>query len=168
MTTVAKKSANTSATDKPKRKAPRTAWKKGDPSPNPAGAPKRGESWAEIIKQYGDLTPSEAAVQSLELVKKLLSIGDGVTLKQAVVLRVYADLLHAPTPGLLTAFMERADGKVADKLELHDWRVQYGQNGADPDTLVEMVNTMQAMGEGGKQAWEQFKAMLAQAQTNHE
>src|SRR5690348_13759826 len=95
-----------------------TSWKKGDPSPNPAGAPKRGESWAELIKQYGDLTPSEASALSLELAKKLLAIGDGMTLKQAVVLRVYADLLHAPTPGLLNALMERADGKVADKLQI--------------------------------------------------
>lgn len=29
-------------------------WKKGGPSPNPAGAPKRGASWREIIDIVGD------------------------------------------------------------------------------------------------------------------
>ena len=29
-------------------------WKKGGPSPNPAGAPKRGMSWREIIDEVGD------------------------------------------------------------------------------------------------------------------
>lgn len=118
------KSDNRSVTDKPKRKAPRTAWKKGQPSPNPAGAPKRGESWAEIIKRIGEMTPPEAAALSLELTKKLLAIGDGVTLKQAVVLRAFADLLHEPTAGMLVALMDRADGKVTQPVSL-TWQSPY-------------------------------------------
>lgn len=47
------KSANRPATQKPKRKAPSTAWKKGQ-SGNPAGAPKRGMSWREIIDEVGE------------------------------------------------------------------------------------------------------------------
>lgn len=100
-----------------------TSWKPGQ-SGNPKGSPKRGESWQEIIKAYGDLTPSEAAALSLELTKKLLSIGDGVTLKQAVVLRVYADLLYEPNPGLLNSFMERAEGKVSQPIEL-TWQAPF-------------------------------------------
>ena len=99
-----------------KRKPPKTAWKKGQ-SGNPSGAPKRGESWAEIIKYVGDLTPSEAAEMSQQVAGKLRSIGDGVTLKQAVVLRVFAALMFEPQPGLLNAFMERTEGKVKDTIE---------------------------------------------------
>ncbi len=48
---------------------------------------------------------------------KLAAIGDGVTLKQAVVLRVFSALMFDPQPGLLNAFMERAEGKVKDIVE---------------------------------------------------
>lgn len=130
-----KKSANTKPTGKPKRKAPPTAWKPGQ-SGNPKGAPKRGQSWTELIKEFGELTPSEAAAKSLELSKQLLSIGDGVTLKQAVVLRVYAALLFEPQPGLLSQILDRAEGKVAQPLELKDWRTEAAAAGADPDALV--------------------------------
>ena len=109
-------SANTQSAHT-KRKPPKTAWKKGQ-SGNPSGAPKRGESWAEIIKYVGDLTPNEAAEMSQQVAGKLRSIGDGVTLKQAVVLRVFAALMFEPQPGLLNAFMERTEGKVKDQVEL--------------------------------------------------
>ncbi|MEK7500022.1 MAG: hypothetical protein AAB649_05455, partial [Patescibacteria group bacterium] len=91
-------------------------WPKGK-SGNPKGAPKRGESWTEIIKRYGEMTPGEAAQESIELARRFLAIGEGVTLKQAVVLRVYAALLFEPQAGLLNAFMERAEGAVARRLE---------------------------------------------------
>lgn len=111
-----KKPAKTQTTGKRGGKRS-TSWKPGQ-SGNPAGAPKRGQSWTELIKEYGELTPSEAAAKSLELSKQLLSIGDGVTLKQAVILRVYASLLFEPQPGLFNAFVERAEGKVKDQVEL--------------------------------------------------
>jgi len=126
-----KSAANSKRSVKPRGKP----WPKGV-SGNPIGAPKRGQSLAELIKEFGELTPSEAAQKSLELSKQLLSIGDGVTLKQAVVLRVYGSLLFEPQPGLLNAFMDRAEGKVADKLEIADWRQQAQEAGIDPDALV--------------------------------
>ena len=82
------------------------------------------------------MTPSEAAAKSLELSQQLLKIGDGVTLKQAVVLRVYASLLFEPQPGLFNTLLERAEGKVADKLIVDDWREEARKLGADPDALV--------------------------------
>ena len=90
-------------------------WKKGE-SGNPKGAPKRGESWAEVIKRFGEMTPAEASAHSLELSQKFLSIGEGVTLKQAVVLRVYGSLLFEPDARLLNAFMDRAEGKVTQPI----------------------------------------------------
>lgn len=119
-------------------------WKKGGPSPNPAGAPKRGESWAEIIKRVGEYTPPEAAARSLELAKKLLSIGDGVTLKEAAILRVYGAILFEPQPGLLNILIERAEGKVSDKLEITDWRAEAQAAGLDPDEVLRAFQAKQA------------------------
>lgn len=85
---------------------------KNDPRNNMAGAPKRGESWAEIIKRIGEMTPVEAADRANEIAKQLRKIGGGVTLKEAVVIRVYTALLFEPQQGLLNTFMERAEGKV--------------------------------------------------------
>lgn len=130
---------------KPKRKAPPKAWKPGQ-SGNPKGAPKRGESWAEIIKRVGEYTPSEAAERSLSLAKQLLEIGDGVTLKEAVTLRVYASLLFEPQPGLLNAFMDRTEGKVSQPVEM-SWKDEARKNGIDPDEIVAQFVT--AMGAGG-------------------
>jgi len=91
------------------KKRPQT-WKPGQ-SGNPDGAPKRGESWAEIITRIGDMTPIAAAEYCKAIAAKLKKIGDAVTLKEAVVMRVYAALLFEPTPGLLNSFMDRVEGK---------------------------------------------------------
>lgn len=99
-----------------KRKAPPKAWKPGQ-SGNPKGAPKRGESWAEIIKRIGDMTPIEAADHAKAIANKLRAMGDGLTLKEAVVVRVYAALLFEPQASLLNSFMERAEGKVVQPVE---------------------------------------------------
>lgn len=107
------KSANTSTTEK--RAAPKTAWKKGQ-SGNPKGAPKRGQSWAEVIQEIGEMTPDEARAMS-EKIFSQVRLGGAITLKQAVVMRVYAAMLFEPQPGLLNAFMERVEGKVKDQVE---------------------------------------------------
>lgn len=109
---MAKSAANSKRTAKPRGKP----WKPGQ-SGNPAGAPKRGQSWAEIIKQYGDMTPVEAADRANEIAKEIRKIGSGVTLKEAVVVRVYAALLFEPSASLLNSFMERAEGKVKEEIE---------------------------------------------------
>lgn len=130
-----KKSANTKATGKAKRKPPPTAWKPGQ-SGNPRGAPKRGESWQEIYKKVGDMTPKEAADYCTAVAGQLSKIGTQVTLKEAVVLRVYAALLFEPDARLLNVVMDRDEGKVADKHQIQiDWREQARQDGHDPDEI---------------------------------
>jgi hypothetical protein len=99
---------------KTKRKGNKT-WVKGGASPNPKGAPKRGQSWKEIIHEIGEMTPDEARAISAKLFEQV-PLHDEVTLKQAVVMRVYASLLFEPQPGLLNAFMERVEGKVAQPI----------------------------------------------------
>jgi hypothetical protein len=108
-------SANTHKADR-KRRLPRTAWKKGQ-SGNPTGAPKRGESWSEIIKRIGDMTPDEAATKFGEVAKQIRNMPDGVTLKELVVMRVYASMLFEPAPGLFSHLLDRVDGAVTQKIE---------------------------------------------------
>lgn len=96
-------------------------WKPGQ-SGNPKGAPKRGQSWAEIIKEIGELTPDEARAMSQKIFAQI-QLGNEITLKQAVVLRVYASMLFEPQPGLINAFMDRADGKVSQPIETWQDRV---------------------------------------------
>lgn len=113
MTTASKSAANSKKSTKPRGKP----WAKGV-SGNPAGAPKRGESWAEIIKRVGEYTPPEAAARSLELAKQLLKIGGGVTLKEAAIIRIFGAVLFEPQPGLVNILIERAEGKVKEQVEL--------------------------------------------------
>ena len=110
----AKASANTAKADK--RKAPRSAWKPGQ-SGNPAGAPKRGESWAEIIKRIGDMEPGEAAHTFGEIAKQLRNMPAGVTLKEFVVMRIYAAMLFEPSSSLWGHMLDRVDGKVKDEID---------------------------------------------------
>ena len=105
---------NTKTTAKPRGK-PFTA---NDPRRNNLGAPKRGESWGEIIKRIGDMTPAEAAEHAQVIAGKLKQMGSGITLKEAVVIRCYAALLFEPQPGLLNSFMDRAEGKVRDQVDV--------------------------------------------------
>jgi hypothetical protein len=130
--------AGSAANSKPKGKPRGKPWPKGT-SGNPAGAPKRGESWAEIIKRVGDLTPSEAAEAALLLAKDLLKLGDGVTLKQAAVMSMFRQSINDPQPGLLNILIERAEGKVATPLEIRDWRAEAAEAGFDPDKIIETV-----------------------------
>ena len=110
-------------------------WAKGTPSPNPHGAPKRGQSLKDIAKTIGDMTPTEAADWCSEIANRIKSIGDGVTLKEAVVLRIYTSLLFEPDARLFDAIMNRDEGKVSQPVEVYDWRKDALEIGRDPDDL---------------------------------
>lgn len=103
---------NTPPTGKKKRGGrTRTSWKPGQ-SGNPKGAPKRGESWAELIKLYGDMTPEEIAQKAKTIAGELKKIGDGISMKEAVIIRIYAALMFEPSSSLWKELMERTEGKV--------------------------------------------------------
>lgn len=110
---TSKPAANTGATVK-KRGRP---WPKGV-SGNPKGAPKRGQSWRELISELGEYDGPGAAQRAGFLAKQFNKLTPGVSLKELVVLRVYAALIDDPQPGLLNSFMERVEGKVADELKM--------------------------------------------------
>lgn len=98
------------------RKPTPASWKPGQ-SGNLAGAPKRGESWAEIIKRIGDMEPGEAAHTFGEIAKQLRNMPAGVTLKEFVVMRIYAAMLFEPSSSLWGHMLDRVDGKVKDEID---------------------------------------------------
>ena len=113
----------------------KTSWKPGQ-SGNPKGGPKRGQSWQEIYKTIGNMTPQEAADYCRAVAGKIASIGDKVTLKEAVVLRVYTALLFDPDARLLNVVMDRDEGKVTQTVTEIPWREYAKQMGYDPDALM--------------------------------
>lgn len=82
-------------------------WPKGV-SGNPAGAPKRGESWAETIQRIGEMTDAEFV--------KLKHANP--TQKQQAIMAIYMALKNDPQPGVFNAIMDRTEGKVKDQVEL--------------------------------------------------
>ena len=119
-------------------------WKKGQPSPNPAGAPKRGESWGEIIKKIGNMTGEEVAQYAetfREIAKDLGKLGK-MTLKESAVLRAYHAFLQEPNASLWNVLLDRDEGKVPDVLEATvtmGWREDAKQKGYDPDYFYEQA-----------------------------
>lgn len=93
------------------------------------------------------MTAPEAAASSLELAKQFLKLGDGITLKRAVVLRVYGALLFEPNPGLLNALMNRAEGMPSQTVTVNDWREEAKQRGYDPDELVRQFAAAMVAGD---------------------
>lgn len=116
-----KKPANTQKTGKRGGKT-KTSWRPGQ-SGNPAGAPKRGDSWAETIKAIGEMDgPSIAQLWDTQH-REFGKLPDGITMKQLVVMTVYAALLREPSPGNWRELMERAEGKVSQPIETWQDRI---------------------------------------------
>jgi hypothetical protein len=91
--------------------------KGGDPRINVKGAPKRGDSWAETIKAIGELDgPSIASLWDTQH-KEFGHLPEGISMKQLVVMTVYAALLRDPSPGNWRELMDRADGPVKELVE---------------------------------------------------
>ena len=109
-----------------KKKAPKSAWKKGQ-SGNPAGRPKDGESWAGIIKAVGDMYPADMVAfigADNDLGRMLQGLPQNVQMKYLVTARVFSSLMFEPTSGLWKELMERAEGKVTDKVDVNNSGVQ--------------------------------------------
>jgi hypothetical protein len=130
------------------RKAPRTAWKPGQ-SGNLKGRPKGDNSWAATIRAIGELTPAEAARKCHAMAGQLAGLGDKITLREAVVIRVYTQMLFEPMGSLWGHMMDRSDGKVPIPVDVSmTWREELERLGYDPDQLK-------------SEAVEQFAALVA-------
>lgn len=102
-------------------------WKKGTPSPNPKGRAPEGESWGSVFKHVFSMTPEEAAQYSGEIGKRLKQYGaKKITLKELIAYRLADALLFEPQASLLNAVMDRAEGKLAQTVNV-SWREEIVQ-----------------------------------------
>ena len=133
-------SVNRKESQKKAAKKRSQTWKPGQ-SGNPKGAPKRGQSWKEIVKTIGDLTPKEASDYCHAVAGKIAVIGDSVTLKEAVILRVYTALLFEPDARLLNVIIDRDEGKVAQPVAI-TWREELRRIGFDDVSASELFEQL--------------------------
>src|SRR3990172_392795 len=93
---------------------------RNDPRVNLNGAPKRGESWREIIDSVGKMFAEEisAEVGNNDLGRAYRQLPRGIAMKRLVVMRVFAALMFEPTAGLWNPLMERVEGKVIQPISV--------------------------------------------------
>lgn len=103
----------------------KTAKPRGKPFPkgtsgNPAGRPKDGESWAGVFREVANKTAEELAEMfgNNDLGNAYKKFPKGVQMKYLVAGRLLAALMHEPAGSILTAYMERMEGKVPDKMHV--------------------------------------------------
>ena len=85
-------------------------WKKGT-SGNPRGRPPKGQSWAELIRQVGDMTGPEVADHIEQTLRRSV---DPMTLKHLVVIRAFVSLVNEPSASLMGQLIDRSEGKVRE------------------------------------------------------
>ena len=84
----------------------------------------------------GELTPAEVARKCHAIAGQLQGLGDKVTMREAVVIRVYSQLLFEPQGSLFDKVMERAEGKVPLPVDVSmTWREELQRLGYDPEKL---------------------------------
>ncbi len=108
------------------------SWQPGQ-SGNPKGAPRRGESWREMVKSVGDRTLAEALERYPWLADKIpdkirpyATVNDTLTLKEVVVANVFGALIEAPDSALWNGLMNRAEGAPEQPVEL-TWKAELAE-----------------------------------------
>jgi len=134
------KSQNTEKSDKPKRKAPPTAWQKGQ-SGNPGGRPKNEQSITYWLKEFGAMTPAQLAELCEDYAKELRKIKGNMSMFAHIAVRTLMGQINEPSPGLLAQLLDRTEGKVKDQLEL---------TGADGGPVA--ITTIEVVKDYGKGA----------------
>jgi hypothetical protein len=109
--------AKRTSKSRPKAAANLKPWKPGA-SGNPKGRPKKGESWAELIRTISDMTGPEVAKEFAYLAKTLMQYPDNVTLRTLIIIRAIVFLANEPNTALLREVMDRTDGPVPARVEM--------------------------------------------------
>jgi len=117
----------------------KSAKPRGKPFPkgvsgNPKGRPKDGESWSAIIKAVGEMYPEDLLAfigQDNELGKAIAKYPKQVQLKYLVTARIFAAMMFDPNPKLWTELLNRAEGKVPDKIKIDNLPILVFKNGND-------------------------------------
>jgi hypothetical protein len=111
-----------------KRKAPKTAWKKGQSGNPRGGKPKSDATWGAIFSQLGRLTPMELGKKCAAYAPGFAGLGDKITVQEAVAIRVYAALLSEPSGSLLDKVISRVDGLLPIPMNI-SWREEAEKHG---------------------------------------
>jgi hypothetical protein len=113
-------------------------FKKDDPRINRNGAPKRGESWTEMITSVGKMTVPKLKKLLGERLKGFDKYPEGVTLKELVVINAYTSLLADFNPKVWLYMMERSEGKLPQTVNQNiTWRDEVSRLGLNPDRILE-------------------------------
>jgi hypothetical protein len=104
----------TSTPKAPPQRDEKGRWLPGTPSPNPAGAPKRGQSWAETIRRITDMTRDELIAhvggEKTALGRQLKELPPGVPMKDAVILIGLIGFGRDPQASMFNALANREEG----------------------------------------------------------
>ena len=81
---------------------------------NPNGRPKKGNTWADVIREVTSMTPKDllASIGTGEIADSLKRLPPKVKLKKLMASRAVAAFMHEPSAGIWSQIMEREDGKV--------------------------------------------------------
>ena len=111
---------------------------KGSAPLNPFGAPKRGDSWAETLKRISEMDGPDIAAMWDTQHKEFSKLPQGISVKMLMSLTVVASLLREPSPGLWKEYMERAECKVKDVIDMtvseKIFKVDIDDDGQDQNT----------------------------------
>lgn len=123
-------------------------WVKGGASPNPAGRPKDGESWASIIKSVGDMYPADLVAfigKNNDLGRMLAGLPQDVQMKYLVTARVFSALMFEPSHGLWKELMERVEGKVVTPVDLSNKDGSLKPGTEADDTRAEILRKLDSI-----------------------
>jgi hypothetical protein len=113
---MAKARTNTPAKTKaaPVKRDAKGRWLPGTPPPNPAGAPKRGQSWAETIRRITNMTRDELIAhvggEKTALGRQLKELPPGVPMKDAIILIGLIGFGRDPNASMFNALANREEG----------------------------------------------------------
>lgn len=88
---------------------------------NRGGAPRKGQSWAEVIKRITDMTREEAMEYvgaNTRLGKLLKELPPNVPIKDALILASIVAFGREPNASMLNALADREEGKPAQAMKV--------------------------------------------------